>query len=238
MAIKSVAQHAVSIPVVLLAMLLSIEARADNPTTASSAEMDDPRIAAAVEKLTPQDVREGKREPTDRERLAAAYAFLLLGAENGRLTTKEGNPPPTTQQRQQAIDQRLEQIRAEHGNGSDEVKKELVVLENLIQEQMRLLDFLDVPKRFPSEAARVDDLVERLERIPSIVDRTGFLSEEIPFHEKRIELLKQIDQLKPQSNDSQTAEKLGAAQRLLESMDQTHRLQATYKDKLQQSAVR
>jgi hypothetical protein len=212
---------------------------ATRPTTGPTKE-EEQRFQAAADRLFRPEVREHKHEPNDREKRAAGFLIMLMATEND----EKGEYAAKNKQKAQEADKQLEEGIQEawkaRAKASPETRAELRIVEQLKREQAHILDFLDRPTTFPTEAASAEDLLRRMERLPQILDRMEYLGREIPYHDKRLDLLDEIDELKSSlvaKPDPQAEQKLDATQKLLVATDAQYTAQVAA-DSIKHSATR
>lgn len=187
-------------------------------------------LTAAVNRVVPADVREKRREPNDREKMAQQFILLLSVATNGLNDGRFEQSQQTAAKVKQALDESFEKLRAEHKDSSPELRRELATVERLARETSTLLNFLDRPTTFPSTREAMRDLAERINRIPAVLNRAAELERDAPYHNKRFELLSEMEALRATARQAGKAgaaatEKLAAQERLLSALDEQYRAQ-------------
>jgi hypothetical protein len=193
------------------------------PSTSPSPDANDPRVAHAVENLVPADVREGKRKATDKEKLAALLLMFAIPSTQPSDARQEQENSKSRVQTQQAVDDLFREQWEAHKNGSREAQQELRVVERLNRERLKLFNYYTQPHgTYPTPAAATDALVKRIEQIPRIVDEVARNDTEAKYHDKRLEVLDKIDELRARPPSEHSAAALRAAQSLLDATDKAH----------------
>jgi hypothetical protein len=187
-------------------------------------------LAAALERAVPADVREGRREPTDREKMAQSFILVLSVADNGLNDERAEKNRRNRAQVQRALDIRFKELREAVKDAPPEVREELATVERLARDTSRILDFLDRPTTFPSTRASLLDLTRRVDQIPGVLDRAAELYRDLEYHNKRLELLQEIHELAPAARNADDAgkaarEKLEANTALVAALDAQYKAQ-------------
>jgi hypothetical protein len=184
-------------------------------------------VEAAINRVIPAEVREKRREPTDRERLALSYILFLTaatdGLNEGGFEAKQGKAVEV----QAALDSGLAEFRKKHEGASPELREELAQVERVVRESATLHDFLNRPMTFPSEEESMRDLARRINQIPEVVDRAAVLERDREYHGKRFELLTEMEPLRAEAKQAgdggEAAGKLAAQEELLAALDEQYR---------------
>ena len=96
--------------------------------------------------------------------------------------------------------------------------------ETLAREKLHILDFLNRPTTFPTTRDSDADLVRRINQIPQVLDHGEALDRDIKYHDKRLEILEELEQLRtkpahPGNPSPAEKEKLQADIELLAAVD-------------------
>ncbi|MDB5293362.1 MAG: hypothetical protein JWL69_4603, partial [Phycisphaerales bacterium] len=195
------------------------------PTT-RGADDDDlaPELAATLDRIIPADVREGRRAPTDREKMASFLAMMLALSDNGLNDEKAKKYREQAAEVEKAINERYKELWAENEHASPQLRQELAINEKLAREMAHLLDFMDRPTKFPTTRDSDLDLVRRVNQIPQALDRAEALDRDSKYHDKRLELLQEIEELRnnpaqPGRLSKSEQQKLDADTALLAALD-------------------
>lgn len=170
-----------------------------------------------MESLMPVDVRQGRRQPTEREKMASWWAMMLALGQKSQFDEQqhEKNAKARTE-----FDERWKQTWADHAKASPQVRQELAIVEKLSREQLHSMDFIfNQPTTFPSTQASEKDLVARIKMINPTLDRAEVVDRDVKYHAKRLEILEEIDELSSRDNTAIIHQKLTAERELLNAVD-------------------
>ena len=234
--------------VVIASLLLALHAAAAPPTTKSSStrpatttattsptsDEDNKRIAeldAIFGRAFPQEVRDGKKDPTDEQKLMInMLLFIQLGSSNSPDRLKEGE-----KNRQKGRDNLAAVEKA-----ADEVRKENAAKPAAMREAankaaeaqlrtVRLFNELTDGSATPGATDKQieDGLYDRLRKMPQRVRDMIVASADAKYYAQRLDLLQQIEDLRHQAatqpvnaeSRQQADQQVAAREALLKALD-------------------
>jgi hypothetical protein len=214
-------------------------------TTASAADEEIiPELEAALQRLKdsiPPDVREGRAPPSDRERMIGSFLMFLQASTNGLNDDTVRKNREKQMEADKHLEEQLAQLHEQYAKVSPEIRQELDAVERLLRETSHMLDFLNRPATFPSTRESQLDLARRIDQIPVQLDRAEVVSRDLKYHNKRLELLDEMEGLRAKSKagdaDAAKAAKshLDADAALLAATDEQYRAEVVA-DKLKRRA--
>jgi hypothetical protein len=142
------------------------------------------------------DTTTSPSELTDREIIAGSMLWMLAASENGWNEELAKKDQQKIAEVEIALDKHYKQAWAENQNSSPEFRHELAVTEKLVRESYHLLDFLHRPTTFPTTRDSELDLERRANQIPRVLDRAETLDRDLKYHNRRLEILGEIEELK------------------------------------------
>ncbi|MDB5353968.1 MAG: hypothetical protein JWN24_421 [Phycisphaerales bacterium] len=156
--------------------------------------------------------------------MASFLAMMLALSDNGLNDEKAKKYREQAAEVEKAINERYKELWAENEHASPQLRQELAINEKLAREMAHLLDFMDRPTKFPTTRDSDLDLVRRVNQIPQALDRAEALDRDSKYHDKRLELLQEIEELRnnpaqPGRLSKSEQQKLDADTALLAALD-------------------
>ena len=187
-----------------------------------------PEVTAAIDRVWPREIREGKRDASEREKKIGRLILLLTVAD------RSGERAVRRAEAMKEFDHKMVELREEYTGDAPEVRAELEHTIRLYREALLLEpELLNRPATFPTTRDAQLDLAGRVERVPAVVDRGEALLRELEYRVKRLSLLEQVGELRtattrPGEDGRAAGERLVAAQDLLKATDAAYAAQAKF----------
>lgn len=208
--------------------------------TTSPTDPEDERIAeldAVFAAAIPQDVRDGKKEPTDEQKLMmTTLLFVQLGASKSpeRLQESESNRQKG-RDKLAAVEQLAAEVRKENANKSAAMRDAAAKGADAQVRAIKLFNELtDAPATRDASDQQVEEkLYDRLRRFPQLVREMIVAQTDAKYYAQRLELLDKLDAVRRQAatqpsgspSRRQTDQQTAAHEALLKALDAKHEAQ-------------
>jgi hypothetical protein len=174
--------------------------------------------------------------------MAGEFLMFLQASTNGLNADTERKNRERRVEAEEEFEQKFSQLRERYAKASPETRQELDAVERLSRETLHVLEFLERPATFPSTRESQLDLARRIDEIPRRLDRLEAIDRDSKYHNKRLELLLEMEELraKTKAPDAGTAKaaktQLDADAALLAATDAKYRAEVEA-DKIKRHAA-
>jgi hypothetical protein len=209
-------------------------------TTTTAPSQDDKRLAdleAQLSRVLPKEVIDGKKEPTDEQKLIMQMLLFIQGGGGTVAERAEQAEKNRQNGREQlaAVKKAAEELRKENADKSAARREEA---EKVAEAQVRAIRLFDAMTdsavtRGASEDQYAERIIERVRRLPQLVRDSAVAQLDTKYHVQRLDVLEKLEGFRQQAStqpaDSEarrgTDQRIAAYESLLKATDAKYRAQ-------------